>query len=76
MDTIKIEHKGKKQILNIPSKYNFEEDEVYIKKIGNSLVIQPVKNPWNVLINSLDKFSEDFMSKRDQPELDKRESFK
>ena len=73
MDTIKIKQKGKNQTISIPKKYNFEDDEVYIKKVGNSLVILPKKNPWNGMFESLNRFTEDFMSERIQPELDKRD---
>ena len=32
-------------------------------------------NPWQSLFESLDRFSEDFMTTRDQPPLDVREAF-
>lgn len=69
MDTIKIEHKGKKQVLNIPDKYKIKDKEVYIKKIGNTLVILPINNSWQTLFDSLDKFTDDFMNERVQPEI-------
>ena len=30
----------------------------------------PKKNPWDITLNSLDKFSEDFMEFRNQPEIE------
>jgi len=33
-------------------------------------------NPWQSLFESLEQFSDDFMTTRDQPPLDVREAFK
>lgn len=34
-----------------------------------------ISNPWQVLLDSLQLFSDDFMAVREQPPLDVRESF-
>jgi antitoxin VapB len=39
-------------------------DNIFIKKSGNVVMPIPVKNSWDSLLNSLDKFSDDFMSER------------
>jgi antitoxin VapB len=49
--------------------------EVYIKKIGNVLVLISKENPWQALFYSLSLFSEDFMENREQPVLETREAF-
>lgn len=48
-------------------------DEVEIVKRGASLVLRPKKTSWATLVESLDKFTDDFMgSGRKQPRLQKR----
>jgi len=68
MDTIKIEYKGDKQTINLPEKYNFDEKELYIKKVGESLVIFPKNIPVETWFRNLYNFSDDYMIDRIQPE--------
>lgn len=75
MDTIKIKYQGDKQTINLPEKYNFKEDELYIKKVGDSLVIFPKTIPFEAWFKNLNNFSDDFMNERIQPELEKRKDF-
>lgn len=46
---------------------------MFIKKEGNMVVLIPGKKIWDILIRSLEKFSDDFMNERTQPETQKRE---
>jgi antitoxin VapB len=48
--------------------------EVYIKKIGNAIALIAKYNPWRSLIDSLDNFSDDFMTNCDRPLIDTRDS--
>ena len=41
----------------------------------NVVILIPVKGSWDSLMESLDKFSPDFMAERKQPRTQKRESF-
>jgi len=36
------------------------------------VVLIPPNNPWGSFFKSLDKFSEDFLPRREQPKLEKR----
>ncbi len=64
---------GQSQAVRLPKEYRFEGNEVYIKKIGNTVSLIPIKNSWEALINSLDEFSDDFMNERQQPENQERD---
>ncbi|MEH1989874.1 antitoxin [Nostoc sp.] len=75
MNTAKLTTDGTYQMVILPEGFQFTGTEVYIKKIGNAIVLIAKDNPWESLINSLDNFSDDFMTTRDQPLLDTRESF-
>ena len=74
-ETIDINNKKGFQALRIPEKLKINDSKVYLKKIGNSLYIIPFHNPWENLIESLDTFTNDFMTDREQPNNQKRESF-
>jgi len=75
METAKLFKNGQSQAVRLPKEYRFEGDEVYIKKIDNTVLLIPMKNSWAPLITSLDEFSDDFMNDRQQPETQEREDF-
>jgi len=62
------------QIVVLPAAFHFNGTEVYIKKVGNAIVLLDKDNPWQSLIESLDQFTDDFMTTYEQPPLDKREN--
>ena len=47
---------------------------MFIKKIGNAVVLMPDQGGWKTLFDSLDQFSQDFMASREQPEQQVREN--
>ena len=62
MKTAKIFRSRNGQAVRIPKEFHLECDEVEIQKKGNSLVLRPKKRSWSSLVESLDKFTEDFMA--------------
>ncbi len=74
-ETIDIIEKKGIQAIMIPHTLKINDSKVYLKKIGNSIYIIPFHNPWQNLIESLDTFTTDFMTDRNQPDNQKRESF-
>lgn len=75
MKTARIFRNGKSQAVRLPKEFRFKEDHVFIKKSGNVVLLIPVRNSWDVLENSTGKFSDDFMAKRKQPRIQRREFF-
>lgn len=73
METAKIFMNGRSQAIRLPKQYRFEGSEVYIKKVGDVVMLIPYHAPWDILENSLAMFSDDFMAARNQPELQERE---
>jgi antitoxin VapB len=75
MDTAKLFKNGRSQAVRLPKEYVLPGDEVYVKRIDGVVVLIPKNgNPWGPLIESLDKFSDDFMNfKRDQGSLKRRD---
>lgn len=74
MKTAKIFMSGNSQAVRIPKEFQLEGDEVEIQRRGNLLVLRPKKRSWATLIESLKKFTGDFMGKgRRQPPVQKRD---
>lgn len=76
MKTARLFNNGRSQAVRLPKEFRFDGNDVYIKKIDNIVMLFPMEDPWIPLINSLDKFSNDFMAERNQPKSDKRVSIK
>ena len=75
MRTAKIFQNGQSQAVRLPKEFRFKDDQVYIKKSGNVVILIPKNNSWQSLVDSLGKFSDDFMLERNQPRTQGRESF-
>lgn len=75
MKKAKLFKNGQSQAVRLPKEYRLRGDHVFIKKHGNNLILIPAESSWDSLIASLEKFSDDFMSDRKQPDIQKRESF-
>ena len=75
MNTAHISTDGTHQIVILPEGFNMSGTEVYIKKVGSAIVLIAKDNPWQSLFDSLEQFSDDFMTAREQPPLDVREAF-
>ena len=75
MNTAKIFINGRSQAIRLPKEYRFKDDEVYINKIDDIVVIMPKNKKMASLMNIIDKFSSDFMEERNQPAVQAREKF-
>lgn len=74
METAKLFQNGKSQAVRLPKEFRFGSDRVYIKRIGDAVVLLPYQTPWNTLLDSLSLFSADFMNERNQPPTQNREA--
>jgi antitoxin VapB len=73
MDTARLFESGKSQAVLLPRKYRFKGSKVYVKKLGNAVMLIPEEDSWQSLIESMGLFSNDFMTERVQPEIQTRE---
>ena len=67
MQTAKLFMNGRSQAVRLPKGFRFEGKEVFLKKVGNAVVLLPRQDSWETLYESLSAFSEDFMEDRGQP---------
>ncbi len=67
MDTAKLFKSGRSQAVRLPKEFRFDGEEVYIKRVGEAVILLPREDSWRTLYESLANFSEDFMAERNQP---------
>ena len=74
METAKLFRNGRSQAVRLPKKYSLPGEEVYVKKVNGVVMLIPKdEDPWKPLVDSLDKFSDDFFNfSRDQGIFEKR----
>lgn len=74
MMTAKLFENGRSQAVRLPKECRFSGSEVAISKIGDIVILVPKENKWSGFLNSLELFSDDFMSDgRKQPKMQERE---
>ena len=70
MFTAKVFKSGNSQAIRIPREYKIDASELYINKIGNTMIIFPKTDPWETFRESLSGFSDDyFHDGRNQPRM-------
>ena len=72
--TARLFQNGRSQAVRLPKEFRFDGDRVFVKRVGNSVVLIPYQEPWQSLFDSLDMFSDDFMAGREQPSQQDREA--
>lgn len=76
MEVAKVFKSGNSQAVRLPKAFRTEHSEFKIQKVGDTIMLTPIDDPWALFDEALDGFSEDFMSDgREQPEMQKREFF-
>ena len=74
MKQAKLFMNGQSQAVRLPKEFCMPGNAVYIKRLGNAIILLPVDNPR--IICNLSHVSDDFMEDRNQPELqDRKEIF-
>jgi antitoxin VapB len=72
--TAKLFMNGKSQAVRLPKEFRFDDiGEVFIRKRGDELILSVKRASWDDFFDTLEHFSDDFMTNRNQPELQQRE---
>ena len=73
----KVFQNGRSQAIRIPKEYRVNSNEVYIEKVGDTLIIKPkYKDKWDNFFDKLEKVdTTDFLSSRDQLPIQQRDIF-
>ena len=62
METAKIFENGRSQAVRLPKKYRMTGEEVYVKRLGDAVLLLPKDKAWETFIDGLDSFTDDFFS--------------
>ena len=73
MQIAKLFQNGKSQAVRLPMEFRFTGDRVYVKRMGNAVILLPFDTAWQSLVDSLSLFSSDFMEERTQDPIQERE---
>lgn len=61
MEVAKVFSNGGSQAVRLPKECRFEQDEVLAKRIGNIVILMPKDDPWGLMLQGLNMFSDDFL---------------
>jgi antitoxin VapB len=76
MQTAKLFQNGRSQAVRLPKEFQFSGDDVFIQKHGDAVLLMPHEKAWEVFMEGINGFSEDFMiDGRNQGENQEREAF-
>ncbi len=64
---------GNSQSVRIPKEYRLEVDEVEIIRVGDSLVLRPVRKGLGRVLELFSSFSDEVLQERRQPPMQARE---
>ncbi|MCR4442116.1 MAG: type II toxin-antitoxin system VapB family antitoxin [Peptococcaceae bacterium] len=62
METAKLFVNGQSQAVRLPKEYRFSGNEVYIQKVGNTVMLFPKERAWETFLNGLNSFTDDFLA--------------
>ena len=63
----KVFKNGSSQAIRLPKEFRFDDDEVYVKRIGSAVLVFPKDKAWDLMAEAIGQFDEDFMRERNQP---------
>jgi len=76
MHTVKVFKSGNSQAVRIPKEFSVDDTELYIQKVGKSIILTSKKDLWQTFRESLDNFSDDlFADGREQGQDQELEEF-
>ncbi len=67
MQKARLFKNGQSQAVRLPKEFRFKGEEVFIRKLGNAVILLSKEKPWQSLFESLEKFSDDCFENRNQP---------
>lgn len=66
---------GRSQAVRLPKALRFKTDEVYIRQMGDDIVLSAKKPSWADFFSQTSAFAEDFLAQRDNAPPQQREPF-
>lgn len=66
MPTAKLFRNGQSQAVRLPKDFALPGQEVYVRRVGQSVLLVPKDDPWSLLEAARELFTDDFMQARVQ----------
>jgi len=60
MDEARLFMNGQSQAVRLPKAFRFKGKSVYIRRLGEAIILLPRKDPWSSLINACNRFYGEF----------------
>lgn len=68
MSTAQVVIENGQQVVRLPGEFRLEGDQVFVKRVGKALLLLPQDaDRWEMLTDSLQEFTDDYMEDRAQP---------
>jgi antitoxin VapB len=61
MQTAKLFQNGRSQAVRLPKEFQFDGDDVFIQRLGDAVILIPRSKIWDVFVDGINEFSDDFM---------------
>lgn len=71
MTVAKVFMNGRSQAIRLPKEFRVSAREVFLKKTADGFAVSE-RDPWEVFTEGCRELSEDFLTERNQPSLEKR----
>ena len=75
LQVAKLFTNGQSQAVRLPKNFRFKGKEVYIRKVGNEVILSLKKPSWEAFFRMKSAFSDDFLLERDNKKPQEREGF-
>ena len=72
--TAKVFMTNRSQAVRLPKEYQFETDEVFIRKVGDDVILSPRPRDWRTYLESAPVASEAFMADVEDLPVQEREA--
>jgi antitoxin VapB len=73
MTTAKLFKTGRSQAVRLPKEFRFEGKEVRIRRLGNGVLLEPMKADIEELFRKLDAIGVPFPDRPEQPAMQERD---
>ena len=66
MLTAKLFTNGSSQAVRLPKEFRFNGTEVYVQKVGSSVILVPKDKAWETFMEGINEFTDDYLEKAEK----------
>lgn len=66
MLTAKLFTNGSSQAVRLPKEFRFNGTEVYVQKVGSSVMLVPKDKAWETFMEGINEFTDDYLEKAEE----------